>query len=139
MARCPAGLLDDLAALIWVVRGWPGLVEKCPGVLYARRRPFLHFHLTKEGQRRADVRGRAGWVSLVLPRPISATRRRAFLGLLRASYRDVSQDGRKAPGPPHPAGERGKRATPVPRTAPTARAGRRRRRPAPPLPRRTGS
>ena len=64
-------------------------VEQSPGVLYARRRPFLHFHLTRGRRRRADVKGRAGWTSLELPRPISATKRQAFRRLLRARYRET--------------------------------------------------
>ena len=34
----------------------------------------------------ADVKGRASWVQLDLPRPISTTRRRAFLRELRTRY-----------------------------------------------------
>ena len=89
MAHCPPELLDDVAGLIAEVLAWPGVVEKSPGVLYARRQPFLHFHLTKDGRRRADVKGRAGWTSLELPQPISATKRQAFRRLLRARYRET--------------------------------------------------
>jgi hypothetical protein len=88
VAHCPPELLDDIADLIALVRAWPGVVEKSPGVLYARRQPFLHFHLTEGRRRRADVKGGAGWTSLELPRPISAAKRRAFLRLLRAGYRE---------------------------------------------------
>ena len=94
MAHCPPGLLDDIADVLAGVRRWPGIVEKSPGVFYARRNPFLHFHLVKGGpvdgeRRRADVKGRAGWTSLDLPRPISAAKRRAFLRLLGARYRET--------------------------------------------------
>jgi len=89
MAHCPTELLDDIADLIVLVRTWPGVVEKSPGVLYARRQPFLHFHLTKGLRRRADVKGGAGWTSIELPRPISPAKRRAFLRLLRAGYREA--------------------------------------------------
>jgi hypothetical protein len=37
MARCPVELLDDLVDVLRAVRGWEGVVEKSPGVLYARR------------------------------------------------------------------------------------------------------
>ena len=114
MVHCPPALLDDIADVLADLRGWPGIVEKSPGVFYARRNPFLHFHLIKGGlikgglikdglikdglikdgpveggRRRADVKGRAGWISLDLPRPISAAKRRAFLRLLGARYRET--------------------------------------------------
>jgi hypothetical protein len=88
VAHCPPALLDDIADVMAGVRTWPGVIEKSPGVFYARRQPFLHFHLVEGGRRRADVKGRAGWTSLELPRPISPTRRRAFLRLLRTRYRE---------------------------------------------------
>src|SRR5436309_2862394 len=49
-------------------------------------RPFLHFHLLEGGRRRADVKGRTGWAQFDLPRPVSATRRRALLRELRARH-----------------------------------------------------
>ncbi|HEX9126377.1 MAG TPA: hypothetical protein VF948_08225 [Methylomirabilota bacterium] len=93
MAHCPPALLDDIADVLADLRAWPGVVEKSPGVFYARRNPFLHFHVVEDGlieggRRRADVKGRAGWTSLDLPRPISAAKRRAFLKLLGARYRE---------------------------------------------------
>ena len=94
MAHCPPALLDDIADMLADLRGWPGIVEKSPGVFYAGRNPFLHFHLikdglAKDGRRRADVKGRTGWTSLDLPCPISAAKRRAFLRLLGARYRET--------------------------------------------------
>jgi hypothetical protein len=99
MAHCPPALLDDIADVLADLRAWPGVVEKSPGVFYAGTNPFLHFHLIKDGlikdglikdgRRRADVKGRAGWTSLDLPRPISAAKRRAFLRLLGARYRET--------------------------------------------------
>jgi hypothetical protein len=83
---CPPQQLDDLADVLAEVRRWPGIVEKKAGIFYARRQPFLHFHLVEGGRRRADVKGRAGWVQLDLPRPASVTRRRAFLHELRIHY-----------------------------------------------------
>jgi hypothetical protein len=88
VAHCPPALLDDIADVLADLRAWPGVVERSPGVFYARRNPFLHFHLVAGGRRRADVKGRAGWTSLDLPRPISAAKRRAFLKLLGARYRE---------------------------------------------------
>jgi hypothetical protein len=89
MAHCPPALLDDIADVLADLLAWPGVVEKSPGVFYVRRNPFLHFHLVEDGRRRADVKGRAGWTSLDLPRPISAAKRRAFLRLLGARYRET--------------------------------------------------
>ena len=86
MAYCPPGLLDDVADVLAEVRGWPHVVEKKPNVFYVRRQPFLHFHLIKGEHRRADVKTPNGWRQLDLPRPISATRRRAFLRELRRRY-----------------------------------------------------
>ncbi len=88
MAHCPPELLDDVADVLAEVRAWAGIVEKRPGFFYLRRLPFLHFHLVAGGERRADVKGRAGWIPLDLPRPITATRRRAFLRELRMRYRE---------------------------------------------------
>jgi hypothetical protein len=86
MAYCPPELLDDLVDLLADVRTWAWVTEKRPNVFYVRRQPFLHFHLLEGGRRRADVKGRIGWVQLDLPRPISLTRRRAFLRQLRTHY-----------------------------------------------------
>ena len=86
MAHCPPELLEDLADLLAEVRTWKGVIEKTPGVFYVRSQPFLHFHLLEGGQRRADVKGRADWVQLALPRPVSATRRRVLLRELRMRY-----------------------------------------------------
>ena len=84
--RCPPELLDDLADVFETVRAWEGVVEKKPGVFYARRLPFLHFHLAEGGQRRADIKSRAGWLPFDLPRPISSTRRRQLLRALKTHH-----------------------------------------------------
>lgn len=86
MARCPPAILDDVSDVLDAVRGWDGIVEKTPGVFYARRQPFLHFHLGADGRRRADIRGRAGWIALELPRPLSEHRRRDLRRELRRRY-----------------------------------------------------
>jgi hypothetical protein len=86
MSRCPPELLDDLAGVFDEVLRWPGVVEKSPGVFYVGRQPFLHFHLLEGRRRRADVKGRAGWSSLDIPRPLSLTKRQALRRLLRARY-----------------------------------------------------
>jgi hypothetical protein len=87
MAHCPPELLDDLGDLFDELRAWAGIVEKKPGVFYARGQPFLHFHLV-DGGRRADVKGRTGWVQLDLPRPVSARGRSALLRELRKQHRE---------------------------------------------------
>ncbi|HUK65048.1 MAG TPA: hypothetical protein VLV15_17050 [Dongiaceae bacterium] len=84
--RCPPELLDDLADVLATVRGWDGVVETKPGVFYARRSPFVHFHLTEGGRRRADIKSRAGWVPFDLPHPSSATRRRQFVRALKLHH-----------------------------------------------------
>jgi hypothetical protein len=76
MTQCPPALLDDITDVLAAVRAWAGVVERKPTVFYARRLPFLHFHLAADGGRRADIRGRAGWLSFELPRPTSERRRR---------------------------------------------------------------
>jgi hypothetical protein len=92
MAHCPVELLDDLGDVLAEVRGWAGVKEDRPGVFYVRREPFLHFHLLKGGRRRGDIKGSRGWVSLDLPRPISATRRQMLRRALRAHYREKRGD-----------------------------------------------
>jgi len=84
--RCPPEWLDDLADIFAAVRGWESVVEKKPGVFYARRLPFLHFHLAEGGQRRADIKSQAGWLPFDLPRPLSAARRRQFERALKAHH-----------------------------------------------------
>lgn len=93
MAHCPPELLDDLAGVFAEIGTWPGIVEKTRGVFYVRRAPFLHFHRTADGGRRADVKSDAGWVSFELPRPLSVARRRGFVRALRAHF-DRSQRAR---------------------------------------------
>jgi len=88
MAHCPFELLDDLSDVLTEVRGWAGVKEESPGVFYVRRQPFLHFHLLKDGRRRGDIKGTRGWVSLDLPRPISATRRQSLRRRLRTHYQE---------------------------------------------------
>ncbi len=86
MAHCPSELLDDLDDLLSEVRAWARVNEKTPSVFYVRWQPFLHFDLVDGGRRRADVMGRAGWVQIDLPRPLSAARRRAFLREFRLRH-----------------------------------------------------
>jgi hypothetical protein len=89
VAHCPPELLDDVAEVVAEVRTWAGVVERTPAVFYLRRQPFLHFHLLAGARRRADVKGRAGWRQIALPRPLSATTRRRLLRALRRSYRET--------------------------------------------------
>ena len=86
MAHCLHEQLDDLADVFAELRTWAEVAEKKPGIFYVSGQPFLHFHLVQGGRRRADVKGRTGWVPLDLPRPISATRRRALLRELRLRH-----------------------------------------------------
>jgi hypothetical protein len=86
VAHCSPELLDDLVGVFAEIRTWPGVVEKTRGVFYVRRAPFLHFHRTAAGGRRADVKGDAGWTSFELPRPLSSARQRRFLRALRAHF-----------------------------------------------------
>jgi hypothetical protein len=89
VARCPAELLDDLAKVFAEIRRWAGVVEKTPGVFYVRRTPFLHFHRTADGRRRADIKTAGDrWVAFDLPRPIAAAHARAFLRELNQQYGD---------------------------------------------------
>jgi hypothetical protein len=96
VAHCPPAMLDDVGDVLDEVRGWPGVVEKKPGVFHAGRQPFLHFHLAADGGRRADIKGRAGWIPLAMPRPVSARRRRTFLRELRRRY--AERGGSKSSG-----------------------------------------
>jgi hypothetical protein len=86
--RCPPELLRDVADVIAEVRGWPGIIEKKPAVLYLRRQPFLHFHLVEGARRRADIKAPEGWIQIDLSQPLSATRRRSLLRELRQRYRE---------------------------------------------------
>jgi len=91
VSRCPPELLDDVADILAEVRDWDDVVERTPGVFWARRLPFLHFHLFEGVRRRADIRGRAAWISIDLPRPVTATKRRELLRELRRRYRERTE------------------------------------------------
>ncbi len=91
MAYCPPELLDDLAEVFADLRSWRGVLEKRPGVFYAHGEPFLHFHLLAGARRRADVKDRADWTQFDLPRPITATRRRALVRELRRRYDEKAE------------------------------------------------
>jgi len=92
VAYCPPELLDDLADLFADLRTWAGVIEKRPGVFYARNQPFLHFHLLAGGRRRADVKGRTSWVQLDLPRPVTAMMRRDLFRELRMRYGEKAEN-----------------------------------------------
>ena len=86
MAHCPPELLEDLADLFAELRTWPGVLEKSRGVFYLRRLPFLHFHRSADGRRRADIKSATGWVAFDLPHPLARRRRREFVAALRRHY-----------------------------------------------------
>jgi hypothetical protein len=97
MSTCPRELLDDLDDLFAELRAWDGVVERNPGVFYVGRQPFLHFHLLHGGQRRADVKGRAEWIEVDLPRPASASRQAALRRALRRCYAEKRRRPAKEP------------------------------------------
>jgi hypothetical protein len=86
MAHCPPEQLDDLDDVLAELRALPHVVERSPGVFYLRREPFLHFHLLAGGGRRADVKSLADWVPIEVPRPASASVRRALLREIRRQH-----------------------------------------------------
>jgi hypothetical protein len=96
VAHWPPALLYDVVDVLDAVREWAGVVERRPGVFYVSRQPFLHFHLAADGRRRADIRGREGWIALGLPRPISERRRQDLLRELRRRY--AERGGSKSSG-----------------------------------------
>jgi hypothetical protein len=99
MAHCPPALLADLAVVLADVRTWPGVIEKQPCIFYFRRQPFLHFHLFPGPRRRADVKGRRGWVRVQLP-PLMTDRSRRALGReLRRRYDERVRPARTAAAP----------------------------------------
>jgi hypothetical protein len=98
MARCPTALLGDVVPVLTVLRTWSGVIEKKPGVFYAYRQPFLHFHLGADGRRRADIRSPAGWTSMDLPRPLSHRRGQSLLRELRRRYAERGGSARRRGG-----------------------------------------
>ena len=111
MAHCPPELLDDLADVFAHVRTWPGVIEKRPGVFYAHKQPFLHFHLLAGRRRRADIKAQTNWVHLDLRRPVTVMRRRALFRELQMCYGDKAESksrpaARRAPGQITPEEER---------------------------------
>ncbi|MEO7993957.1 MAG: hypothetical protein ABI743_06120 [bacterium] len=90
MAHCPPEKIADLAAELAVMRAWPKMVEKSLGIFYLKSTPFLHFHVTKEGARWADVREGAVWGPQLDIRPgASAKERKAWLASVATRYESV--------------------------------------------------
>ncbi len=93
MAHCPADRLCDLAPLLDEIRAWPAVDERKPGVFYVKRTPFLHFHLSADGERWADARtGETAWrEGIGIPVGATATTRRRFLRDVRRCYRATAR------------------------------------------------
>jgi hypothetical protein len=91
VAYCPPELLDDLADVFADLRNWVGVLEKRPVVFDAHGQPFLHFHPLVGARRRANVKRRTNWTQLDLPRPVTATRRRALVRELRIRYGEKAE------------------------------------------------
>lgn len=86
MAHCPPELLADLGDLLAQVRAWPGVIERRPAIFYLGRQPFLHFHLFPGPRRRADVKGRRGWLQVELPPKMTDRTRGALAREVRRRY-----------------------------------------------------
>ena len=87
LSRVDMARLDDLKEVLRQVRSWEGVEDRGGGTFYLRRKPYLHFHIGRDG-RRADVRRVEGWVEFDLPEPLPAGARRQFVELLREEYED---------------------------------------------------
>ena len=87
MTRIEPSRLADLEDVLGEVRSWAGVDDRGGGTFYLHRKPFLHFHASRQS-RRADVRTTHGWVEIDLPEPLPAGTREHFLSVLRAERED---------------------------------------------------
>jgi hypothetical protein len=62
-----ADALGELSELLQKLRNRPGVVERKPGIFYAKGRAFLHFHEDRAGLF-ADLRQRGDWLRLAVNR-----------------------------------------------------------------------
>jgi hypothetical protein len=85
VSRVEPARLADLQDILAEVRSWDGVEDRGGGTYYVRRKPFLHFHVSRD-QRRADVRGEDDWVQIELPEPASAHTKDQLLAVLRTEY-----------------------------------------------------
>jgi hypothetical protein len=85
VSRVEPARLADLEDVLGQVRTWRGVDDRGGGTLYLRRKPFLHFHASRD-HRRADVRRDDGWVQIELPEPASGQVKGELLTVLRAEY-----------------------------------------------------
>jgi hypothetical protein len=77
--------LADLEDVLRQIRLWEGVDDRGGGTFYLRRKPYLHFHASRDS-RRADIRSLEGWIQVDLPEPVSPELKYRFLTLLRAEY-----------------------------------------------------
>lgn len=87
LSRVDTARLLDIEDALDTVRSWEGVEDHGGGIMYLRRKPYLHFHIGQDS-RRADVRRRDGWVQFDLPEPAPLPRKQQFLALLRDGYED---------------------------------------------------
>jgi hypothetical protein len=85
VSRVEPARLADLDDVLGQVRSWQGIDDRGGGTFYLRRKPFLHFHVSRD-RRRADVRGEDGWREIELPEPASGQLKGELLAVLRAEY-----------------------------------------------------
>jgi hypothetical protein len=83
VSRVDPSRLADLEDVLREVRSWAGVDDRGGGTFYLHRKPFLHFHASRQS-RRADVRAASGWVEIDLPEPLPDANREQFLTVLRA-------------------------------------------------------
>ena len=65
MKHAGADALGELSELLQKLRNRTGLVERKPGIFYAKGRAFLHFHEDRAGLF-ADLRQGADWLRLAV-------------------------------------------------------------------------
>jgi hypothetical protein len=85
VSRVEAARLADLQDVLGEVRSWKGVDDRGGGTFYVQRKPFLHFHASRD-RRRADVRRDDGWLEIELPEPAPPRLKGELLAVLRAEY-----------------------------------------------------
>jgi len=86
MSRARPKDLRDITDVLDVVRAWPKISERAPGVFWIRQSPFLHFHVRGD-ERRAHAKRDGAWgADICVPFGASARAKAALLRELRTRY-----------------------------------------------------
>ncbi|MBY0415957.1 MAG: hypothetical protein K2Q18_17430 [Bdellovibrionales bacterium] len=85
MGRCRYENLSQIEFALDEIRKLEKLKEPKPGIFYLKSQGFLHFH-EKEDKIWADVKDKAGWVSIDVPKKPTKKFLKNFVSLVTNYY-----------------------------------------------------